>query len=613
MSVKIRDLVFLLAICFVVFWWRLGALGLIDPDEPFYAQTAREMVQSGDWATPQIFGQPQFEKPIFFYWMTAASFEVFGESEFAARVPSALPGPLTVLLAYLFSARVFSRRAALLSSVIMATGLEFALMSRLMLTDIFLAFFIAGSLYAYWLAMEDERHRNRWVLLHFLCGGMAVLTKGPVASLVTLFATLSFRALSKRPMPYRGWGLWTGLVGYLAISIPWYVIMLVRHGWSFFDAFFIHENIGRMFYAEHPTNNHPFYYLIILFAGAAPWLPLVILTLGRGLASLSPSRTQVRIWYGVLLGFIAVTLVQKFLPLPPVLSLLGLNFLLQPYDLGNGQPMPTAFSLVVLSQLALLWAAWRGAQGRTFDQRRMFLWCWVVTSFVFLTIAQSKLPSYIFYVFVPMAQLAGLELEDLLDRGFRSNAERIPAITLSFVQMLATVAVPFIPIAKPFTVPALMAAACFGMGAVLLALRHYRAWVCVNSLAVAALIIGALIVSLPEVQAYSSAKPVAAAMEAQRQNGEPLLAGKFLARGIHYYTHQPVSVISASNKPFWTDHPLPVVAGKKGIADFLDQNKSAVVTLRRSEWLYWKPLHLTPNDVEPQWWGENGVVRMEKK
>src|SRR5258708_31531914 len=97
-----RDAALLVLVCTLIFWWRLGSLGLIDPDEPFYAQTAHEMVATGDWVTPQIFGHPQFEKPIFFYWLTAASFKVFGESEFSARLSSALPGPVLVLLAYAF-------------------------------------------------------------------------------------------------------------------------------------------------------------------------------------------------------------------------------------------------------------------------------------------------------------------------------------------------------------------------------------------------------------------------------------------------------------------------------------------------------------------------------
>ncbi|MEI6598711.1 MAG: glycosyltransferase family 39 protein, partial [bacterium] len=88
----------LTAVVLFLFWWRLGSLGLIDPDEPFYAQTTREMVQSGDWITPRLFGEPQFEKPILFYWQTCLSQTVFGDNEFAARVPGALAASLLVFL-----------------------------------------------------------------------------------------------------------------------------------------------------------------------------------------------------------------------------------------------------------------------------------------------------------------------------------------------------------------------------------------------------------------------------------------------------------------------------------------------------------------------------------
>ena len=141
--------------------------------------------------------------------------------------------------------------------------------------------------------------------------------------------------------------------------------------------------------------------------------------------------------------------------------------------------------------------------------------------------------------------------------------------------------------------------------------ERFRAWIVVNSLAVASLVIGALIVAVDGVETYSSAKPVAAAMMQQRQNDEPLLGGKFLARGIYYYTHQPVSVLSGNKQPFWTKHPLPVVAGKRGLIDFLNEHGSAIATLRRGEWKDWDKLHLT-NGAEPLWFGDNGVVRFVK-
>src|SRR5271165_295820 len=68
----------------------LGALGLVGPDEPRYMSIARAMLQSGDWVTPRLHGQPWFEKPVMYYWAAAAAFRVFGVDEFAARLPAAL-------------------------------------------------------------------------------------------------------------------------------------------------------------------------------------------------------------------------------------------------------------------------------------------------------------------------------------------------------------------------------------------------------------------------------------------------------------------------------------------------------------------------------------------
>src|ERR1700691_3643531 len=68
----------------------LGALGLVGPDEPRYMSIARAMLQSGDWITPRLYGQPWFEKPALYYWAAATAFRLFGVNEFAARLPSAL-------------------------------------------------------------------------------------------------------------------------------------------------------------------------------------------------------------------------------------------------------------------------------------------------------------------------------------------------------------------------------------------------------------------------------------------------------------------------------------------------------------------------------------------
>ncbi|MEA3211041.1 MAG: hypothetical protein QOE70_4098 [Chthoniobacter sp.] len=527
-SSAFRDIIVLLLVCSVVFWWRLGKLGLIDPDEPFYAQTAHEMVATGDWITPQIFGQPQFEKPIFFYWLTAVSFKVFGETEFAARVPSALPATLLVLLVYGFGVGFAGRRAGLLSALVLATGLEFAIMSRLMLTDIALALFLAGALFSYWQALTKTS--GRWLVLHFVCGGLAVLTKGPLASLVTLLAVGSFSGLVKRRSPYRGGPLWVGLALYVAIAVPWYVVMLWKFGWEYFNAFFVHENIMRLLHAEHPSNNHFYYYVAILALGSIPWLP------------------------------------------------------------------------------ALAVAVMRGARGIRQDERLAFLWCWILSSVLFLTIAQSKLPSYIFYVFVPLALAVGMTLDDWLTHGFRTRTEFRIALGCALFQCVIPLAAPLIKVARPFAAPALMLAACLASGIALALWGKRLPAIWAHVAGTAAIIVGALTFSVEHVEAYSSARPVAQAMISE--SGEPLLAGKFLARGIHYYTHQPVVVLANKPQPFWTPHPLPVVAGRDELLAFVKQHGAVRATIRRSEWPFWQRSELITAAGEPQWFGDNAVVRL---
>jgi 4-amino-4-deoxy-L-arabinose transferase-like glycosyltransferase len=88
----------LLWLCVLAALIDLRAFGLTDLDEGFYASVAWEMRQSGDWRTPTFMNQPWFEKPPLLYWLMTLSMRVFGENEFALRLPSALFYALTILL-----------------------------------------------------------------------------------------------------------------------------------------------------------------------------------------------------------------------------------------------------------------------------------------------------------------------------------------------------------------------------------------------------------------------------------------------------------------------------------------------------------------------------------
>jgi 4-amino-4-deoxy-L-arabinose transferase-like glycosyltransferase len=500
------DLLVLLFVCFAAFWWRLGVLGLIDPDEPFYAQTAREMVQTHDWLTPQIYGAPQFEKPIFYYWMVAGSFELFGESEWAGRAPTGLFATALVLLVWAFASRVWNARSGFLAALVLATGLEFCVMSRLMLTDVPLAFFIAGALFSYWMAGQGEERRHFWIALSLACNGFAVLTKGPIGSLVVWFATLAFAFLAHRKSLYRGPGLWCGLALYAVIVVPWYAAMFAWHARPFWEEFFVRDNFLRLIRAEHPANNHFWYYPGLLLMGSIPWMPAVALAVRRAFA-----------------GFRA-------------------------------------------------------------DPAVLFQWCWLLTSLLFLTLAQSKLPSYGFYLFVPLAVIIGRTLDLLLERGFASVGERRLIIGLAVFQCVTLLVLPFVKAAKAFTFPIALVAACLAVALVFLLQKRLASWLLASAMASLALLAGALTKALPAVEAESSAKPVALALLKERRPDEPLVSGKFLVRGIIFYTRLPVTVWAKQPHPFWADHPLPIIVGQKGLHAFATQYPSVLCGLRKSDW-----------------------------
>ena len=126
----------LLTVCaLTLFLVANNFLAITDSAESNYALTAKEMVLSGNWVSPQIYGHYWYDKPIFYYWELAASFAVFGFNEFAARLPAALTGTVTVLFTYWFTARVYDRKIAMAAAVIYMTSVEGWVMSKAVITD----------------------------------------------------------------------------------------------------------------------------------------------------------------------------------------------------------------------------------------------------------------------------------------------------------------------------------------------------------------------------------------------------------------------------------------------------------------------------------------------
>jgi 4-amino-4-deoxy-L-arabinose transferase-like glycosyltransferase len=258
---------------------------LVGPDEPRYAQVAREMFERGDWVTPTLGGIHWFEKPALLYWLQIASYNLFGVSEFSARFGSALFGLGTIASLWLLGRKVertatindqrstgdFANWLALIAAstigiVAFAHGASF---------DIILTFPITAALISFYI--YDLQKRNWWLVSFYFFVGVAILAKGLVG-IVFPFAIVAFYHLLGLKFPSRAFvlSLFWGTLLAIAVACTWYLPMYLRHGWEFIDQFFIQHHFQR-YTSNKYLHPQPFYFFFwVLPLMTIPWLPFFI-------------------------------------------------------------------------------------------------------------------------------------------------------------------------------------------------------------------------------------------------------------------------------------------------------------------------------------------------
>ena len=264
---------------------------LIGPDEPRYAQVAREMLQRGDWVTPTLGGYHWFEKPALLYWLQIASYNIFGVSEFAARFGSALFGLGTIASLWILGREHIAesqRRGGLnfanLLGLIAASSIGIIVFSRGASFDIILTFPITAALVSFYIFHRRDQARvttegsdsGRLIplLLFYFFIGIALLAKGLVG-IVFPFAIVTFYHLLSWKMPSRTLivsVLWGTLISVIVASV-WYVPMYLTNGWKFIDEFFIQHHFQR-YTSNKYFHPQPFYFFLwVLPLMTIPWLP----------------------------------------------------------------------------------------------------------------------------------------------------------------------------------------------------------------------------------------------------------------------------------------------------------------------------------------------------
>jgi 4-amino-4-deoxy-L-arabinose transferase-like glycosyltransferase len=342
----------LVALAGITYLAGLNALPLSDPDEVFYAQTAREMLEHRSVLTPLLFGHPQFEKPPLTYWCLMASFKVFGVTPWAARLIPALFGMLGALATYFLGRRVMAAGPAALAAVIQATAMVYLGQSIALLTDMVFTTLIVVSMWAFYLWVVERR--ESFLRLFALAAALAVLTKGPVGITAEMVAIVAFLLVTGRRAELRSFLLHPWWLVFLVVAAPWYLYATLTYGRAFTWEFLVHDNWHRILAAEHTNFDNQYFYPAVIVVGMFPWTPLLAY-LGAGWKKNRDLSAFLAMWFLAVYVIFAIAhskLASYILPLFPALAV-ALALSLDSLD-GLRKRAASAAALFVIFGAALL-------------------------------------------------------------------------------------------------------------------------------------------------------------------------------------------------------------------------------------------------------------------
>ncbi len=260
-----------LAVVAAVLTAGLGsASGGTHPDERLYLSLANEMQAQGTWMTPTLEGQPDFTKPPLLYWASAACLRGFGPHLWAARLPVAVCALLLALLAGRLARRFAGEAGWTRAVLLLGTSIGILRYGRLAMMDVPLALALAFGVEAAWVAAEERR--PRLFLAVGLAAGLSALLKGPVGPLLVFSIAAVVVALRAPALLGSAWTL-AAVALALAVSAPWFLLMVGQYGSQFLERFIVVENFGK-FSVPWMLRDEAWLWLVLGLL-ALPWVGLV--------------------------------------------------------------------------------------------------------------------------------------------------------------------------------------------------------------------------------------------------------------------------------------------------------------------------------------------------
>ena len=371
---KKRLLTFLVILTFgiLIFLFGLGSTGLVDETPPLFAAAGRAMSESGDWLTPKVNGIFRFDKPPLVYWLMGISYSLPNNQAWdsfgtiSARLPSALASLILMLFIgdtiYCWPQKGDRK---LVTPIIASLGFALSpliiVWSRTAVSDALLCGTLGISLLMFWRKMACDSKDEcifPWIFL-----GLAILAKGPVALILAVLTISSFlfsqknrNNLIEKIKPKRG------LLITALISLPWYILELIKEGKLFWDSFFGYHNFQRY---TSVVNNHVeplWFFIYIMVIGSLPFTPLLFHGIFEAFKDLltsfkkgsNPSETLFiysLCWLGSVFVFFSISatkLPSYWLPATPAAAILI------SYSFTRLQNQKKAFSFLWIINLLIL-------------------------------------------------------------------------------------------------------------------------------------------------------------------------------------------------------------------------------------------------------------------
>lgn len=266
------------AIAIVMSFLKLGTVTLFDYDEAVFAEATKEMVQTGNWITPTYNGENRYDKPIFFYWLMAASYKVFGINELGARFPSAAASFLLALSIFFFVRHFKNGENGFYAAASLILSIYFVVYSHAAVTDMTLTLFITLSLFSFYLChinkekASSDLKKNLYICGFYLFSALAFLTKGLIGIIFPFTIVIVYLLVTEGVSGLKKIFNLKGLILFIIIAAPWYMAQLRINGQEFIQQFFIKHHFTRYTDVNSGHQGPVYYFIPVLLIGLFPWI-----------------------------------------------------------------------------------------------------------------------------------------------------------------------------------------------------------------------------------------------------------------------------------------------------------------------------------------------------